>query len=610
MVKFGARPVGMAEAVLGEIDLLRPQRGRGKGGVQARQGFSFSPKAGQFWRFALGSNAAILKKIGKGGTASSKELSGQMSYLFSKSTAIFGNAVTHDPNAKGLAPEERREIVETWVDGWRGTPKNGHTSHLLMSFPAHVRPEKAQLIAEAWAFEMFQSGEHQDDEWAYVAALHTDRPHPHVHIVLNNRGLMNESWFYMAKDHVFNLAMMKERMVAIAAEEGVYLDATSRAERGILTYGPNRAEIERARREGRAPEERMREGRALEDALATFSRSAEVMRGLLHVAALTELPEVSARIAEAEAVLRRGGVIHPFPVLEADAERADLDRHFNGWMAATEEKIWRMPVAERKALREELHGYAEEIARALGDARGAELLRQRPQSEIYGIAFEEDNLRRGGETVRLRPGAVDALRDGILGAASGAGLNPETIARRLETGAANAWEERDWIRADLFVIAGRRRLDLRDPVQAGTVSGQLDGFYAKAEALIDHARVQERLEPNDRLVRTLHAMAGIMEAEGRIEFRGDAHAERFAEELRRRYGDGIVAELAAGRTEALAGDVSDPERRRWIARAVVSAAKSHVAFGLTLREAGEAERLLGDRRENDRNRDWETDREL
>lgn len=592
MVKFASRSQGMAAAVLGEIDLLRPQRGRGRGGAPTRQGFSFSPKAGQFWRFALGSNAAILKKIGKGGTANAKELSGQMSYLFSKSTAIFGNAVTHDPAAKGLAPEERKEIVGSWVEGWHGAPKNGHTTHLLMSFPSHVRPEKAKLIAEAWAFEMFQSGEHQDEEWAYVAALHTDRPHPHVHIVLNNRGLANDSWFYMAKDHVFNLALMKERMVAIAAEEGVFLDATSRAERGILTYGPNRAEIERARREGRAPEERPREGRALEEALASFAQSADVMRGLLHVAALTGLPEISARIAEAETALRRGGVIHPFPAVEADAERADLERHFNGWMAGTEEKIRQTPAAERKALREELHGYAEEIARALGDARGAELLRQRPQLRLYGVALTDDVLQIGREEVALRPGAVGDLRAGLLAAAGAAGLSPETVARRLETGAANAWEERDWVRADLFVIAGRRRLDLRDPGQARRVAGELDGFYTKAETLIDHARDHERLEPNERLVRTLHAMAGIMAAEGKIEFRGDAHAERFVGELKQRYGDGIVAELAAGRTGALTGDVEDEDRRMWIARAIVSAAKIHVAFGLTLREAGGAERML------------------
>lgn len=163
MVKVGAYRAGMAEAVLGEIDLLRPQGRKVRAGSQARQGFRFSPRAGQFWRFALGSNAAILKKIGKGGTANAKELSGQRSYLFSKSTAIFGNAVTHDPGSKGLAPEERKEIVGSWVEGWHGAPKNGHTTHLLMSFPAHVRPETAKLIAEAWAFEMFQSGAHQKE---------------------------------------------------------------------------------------------------------------------------------------------------------------------------------------------------------------------------------------------------------------------------------------------------------------------------------------------------------------------------------------------------------------------------------------------------------------
>jgi type IV secretion system T-DNA border endonuclease VirD2 len=180
----------------------------------------------------------VLKKIGKGGTVNAKELAAQMDYLFSKSASIFGNGVVLDAHAKGLTREERNDIVGNWVEDWRGSPKNGHTSHLLLSFPSHVRAEKAKLIAEAWAFEMFQSGEHQDDVWSYVAALHTDRAHPHVHIVVNNRGTLNDSWFFMAKEHAFNLDMMKERMVAIAAEEGVFLDATSRAERGLADLWP------------------------------------------------------------------------------------------------------------------------------------------------------------------------------------------------------------------------------------------------------------------------------------------------------------------------------------------------------------------------------------
>ena len=607
MVKLGSRPIGLAEAVLGDLDFLRPQSGRVKPGPSSPsgQGFRFSPRASQLWRFSLGSNAAVIKKIVRGGTANAKELSAQMDYLFSKSASIFGNGVVLDAGAKGLTKGERNDIVDDWVEDWRGSPKNGHTTHLLMSFPSHVRPEKAKLIAEAWAFEMFQSGEHQDDVWSYVAALHTDRAHPHIHIVVNNRGTLNDTWFFMAKDHGFNLDMMKERMVAIAAEEGVFLDATSRAERGLLTYGPSRAEIERAREEGRVPEERPREGRALEDALATMARTADTMRSLSHVAALTGLPEIGEKIAEAEEVLRRGGVLHPFPAEAATLERADLERHFSGWMTETGDKIRKAPTAERKDLRDELYGYAIDIARGLGDARGAQLLQMTPQSTVYGVALEDDTLTRGRAETALQPGAAERLRAEIVAGATAIGLSGERIASRLETGAANAWEERDWVRSDLLVLAGRRRLDLRDPKQGQCMAGDLQGFYDRAAAAIDHTVTHETAPENDRLVRALRSMGRIMQTEGKVEFREDAHAERFADQLRRRYGEGIVADLAAGRTDVLARDVEYEAERRWIARAVVSAAKSHVALGLTLRQATVAERDLAGQSERKDMTDWE-----
>ena len=607
MARIGSRPLGLAEAVLGEIDALRPQQGRVKAGnaSASRQGFRFSPRAGQLWRFALGSNAAVLKKINKGGTANAKELAAQMDYLFSKSAAIFGNGVVADDKASGLTREARGEIVRDWVEDWRGSPRNGHTSHLLLSFPSHVRPDKAKLIAEIWAFEMFQSGDHQDDVWSYVAALHTDRAHPHVHIVVNNRGTLNDSWFFMAKEHAFNLDRMKERMVAIAAEEGVFLDATSRAERGLLTYGPSRAEIERAREEGRAPEERPREGRALEDAIATMACSADTMRCLSHVAALTGLPEIAEKILKAEEVLRQGGMLHPFPAEAATLERADLERHFAGWMTETEGRIRKAPVVERKELRDELYGYAVDIARGLGDARGAQLLQMMPQSAVYGMALEGDALTRGRAETTLQPGAAERLRAEIVAGASALGLSGERIASRLETGAANAWEERDWVRSDLLLLAGRRRLDLRDSDQGKRAADELQGFYDRVATTIDHTVAHEAVPANDRLVRTLRSMGRIMQTEGKVEFRGDAHAERFAAELRERYGEGVVAQLAAGRADALARDIEDEGERHWIARAVVSAAKSHVALGLTLRQATVAERHLAGQSERKGVTDWE-----
>jgi type IV secretion system T-DNA border endonuclease VirD2 len=56
---------------------------------------------------------------------------------------------------------------------------------------------------------------------------------------------------------------------------------------------------------------------------------------------------------------------------------------------------------------------------------------------------------------------------------------------------------------------------------------------------------------------------------------------------------------------SLAQDVGDQAERHRIARAVVSAAKSHVALGLTLRQATVAERELAGQSERKGVTDWE-----
>ena len=339
--------------------------------------------------------------------------------------------------------------------------------------------------------------------------------------------------------------------------------------------------------------------------MATMARTADAMRSLQHVAALTGLPEIAEKIAKAEEALRRGGVLQPFPGDVATVERADLDRYFSGWMAEAEGKIRKMPAAERKEMRGELYGYAIDIARGLGDARGAQLLQMLPQTKLYATGLEGDWLTQGKEAVDLQPGAAERLKAEIVGKAEALGLSRDRMAERLETGAANAWEERDWVRSDLLALSGRRRADLRVSEASRKVVDDLDGFYEAAAKLIDHARTREAVYENDRLLRALGSMGRIMQTDGKVEFRGDAHAERFADELRQRYGKGVVAELASGRTDAMAGDFEDADQRKWIARAVVSAARSHVAFGLRLKDARNAELSLSDRLDHQAKTDWE-----
>jgi type IV secretion system T-DNA border endonuclease VirD2 len=264
-----------------------------------------------------------------------------------------------------------------------------------------------------------------------------------------------------------------------------------------------------------------------------------------------------------------------------------------------------MPVTERKDMRDELYGYAIDIAKGLGDGRGAQLLQMLPQSKLFATGIAGDQVTQGREVVDLQPGAADRLKADIVSQAVALGLSGDRMAERLETGAANAWEERDWVRSDLLAVSGRRRVDLLNPEQSRKVIGDIEGFYEEAAKLIDHASTQEAARENDRLLRALGSMGRIMKSDGKIEFRGDAHAERFADELRQRYGKGVVAELAAGRNDVLAGDFEDADQRNWIAKAVVSAAKSHVAFGLTLREAQKAERELTGRSARGNDKDWE-----
>ena len=108
------------------------------------------------------------------------------------------------------------------------------------------------------------------------------------------------------------------------------------------------------------------------------------------------------------------------------------------------------------------------------------------------------------------------------------------MAERLETGAANAWEERSWVRSDLLTLSGQRRVDLRNPDQSRKVVDDLEGLYEAAAKMIEHARAHEVVPENDRLLRALGSMSRIMQTDGKVEFRGDAHAEQFADELRQR----------------------------------------------------------------------------
>lgn len=584
----------IARDLIGEIEFRRNLAGAARSLTDtAKQSFSrfgFGAKSRNLWRMAQGSNAVVLKKISRGGTHSAKQLGMQMDYLFGKSTAIFGNMVEHDPNGRSLTKDERAEIVEMWSDSWSGSPKNGQTTHLLLSFPADLTPKKARVIAETWAAEMFQSGIHDEDEWAYVAALHTDRANPHVHIVVNNRGIENGTWFFMSKSHVFNLAMMKERVVELAAEDGVHLDATSRLERGILSYGPSRAEIEAAKRENRPVRERMREGRALQDALAEIGTNATIARTLAGIAHQVSLAEIEANLSKAASILERGGIILPKDMeitMQQDAaqNQSDLRQAFAGWFENAEKMIATKQPQDRHNLREELYQVSGEILEDLGDERGAELMRRGARAAVYQTRLEVSQIERDGKTVALSPIASDEMRRGVQAEGAKIGIRPEIIAERLEAGAGNAWQEREWMKADLLAVAEAKRLDLTREKDRSLAAELVDGFYSGAAKVLDRALERTQHHSNDRLTRTLSSMAAGVAQGQDLQFGHEDQAARFASDLKDRYGDDVVRRIAQGDDRALAVDFPEADKRKDVALSIMSAARNHQSLGIMLRDA-------------------------
>lgn len=350
----------------------------------------------------------------------------------------------------------------------------------------------------------------------------------------------------------------------------------------------------------------MREGKALEDGLAVVTRSAATLRLLSSIASLSDLRDIATRMERAADVLEKGGIITPKKLetmnmdLEKATTRRELDDAFTSWLDRAESQISRMGPGDRREMRAELNEISADIIRDLGDAKGADLVTRAARSEIYRTQLDDGEIRRGKLAKELDAGAAEKTRSHVLKAAESIGISREAIERRLEAPAANAWQEREWVKSDLQAVSKARGLDLDREDQRHQAADLVDHFYASAAKTLNAALDVEHSVDADRLVRTLDAMVQINDKHHKVEFEHEDHAARFADDLRARYGDKVVHQLAAGDDSALALDFADARHRREIARAVVAAADSHESIGLTRREVELARERLHERDTHER----------
>lgn len=171
---------------------------------------------------------AVFKIIRTGGCYNRADLKAQMNYVLGKSDHVIDPSSRHD-GGKELTSRQVSRLAGDWAEGWRGKVENGNSMHLMMSFPKGTDIEKVKIITRGVCDELIGQGY---GRWNYIAGIHTDREHPHAHIIVDRRNPDNEL-FYLAKDGELSYDRFKDAMVEWGRDVGVEMINTSRFSRGL-----------------------------------------------------------------------------------------------------------------------------------------------------------------------------------------------------------------------------------------------------------------------------------------------------------------------------------------------------------------------------------------
>jgi type IV secretory pathway VirD2 relaxase len=157
----------------------------------------------------------------------------------------FGKGATHikahlsyiTRNAKLLLETHRGDILwdknavkdlfEEWaddIDSVRRHKNQRDTMHLVLSMPEGTPETAVHHAARAYAKRTFGSN-HE-----YVFALHTDEPHPHVHLTVKLRGFDGKRLNPRKAD----LQLWREAFARDMRDQGIEAEATPRSVRGVV----------------------------------------------------------------------------------------------------------------------------------------------------------------------------------------------------------------------------------------------------------------------------------------------------------------------------------------------------------------------------------------
>jgi len=115
------------------------------------------------------------------------------------------------------------EDEELYQQTGAGRPSDRLARRFIVSTPPGTDPEALKKAVREFAEAEFKS-----QGFEYIWTIHTDKAHPHAHVLIKNRAADGKRLHYSNRE----LRAMRERFCVIAETYGIDLNATSRAVRG------------------------------------------------------------------------------------------------------------------------------------------------------------------------------------------------------------------------------------------------------------------------------------------------------------------------------------------------------------------------------------------
>ena len=312
---------------------------KGSEGQSKHQGgrFAYQLRDEQRLKNVAGVPQAIVKVIPGGGVGSRGELVAQLNYL-SRDGA---QELERGGGPAGYQIEGQdaiRDVATDWAMAWEdAASRDGRTAraksktfHLLVSYPEGTNSDMAQMAAEAFTDQLCQSGEY-GDRWRYIAAWHTDRPHPHMHVVIDRLGASGRMMqIHPAK--TINPKSLRALQVDTAIEYGIALNDTPRVSRGhrdrALSSPEWRVE-QRGERCELSPTRQVYDKTASSFAEDAIGREAHELKKLSDRYRSADMPERRAdakALEQAAFILSSGGTLDNAPQIVAK-EHPEPRRH-------------------------------------------------------------------------------------------------------------------------------------------------------------------------------------------------------------------------------------------------------------------------------------------